>query len=124
RGPLGGHAAIEDRDHARARHAARRHGLVVEPAYERLVRGEPWMQDLDRHGARQRGLIGQEHQAHPAFSDALAQDVLAGQDLTWPREAVGRKPRPVLRRATALDRLAVDGSHTPRYSKGRTSVCG
>jgi PAS domain S-box-containing protein len=97
-----GRAAVEDLDDAGVLHAARGRGLVAEPALERIPGGERGLEDLDRDGPLQRGVIGAEHDTHPALADALAHDVLAGEDLA----GVGH----------------VDGRHERTCSKGHTSA--
>ena len=69
-------APVVDRDDVRVGEGRRRARLVAEPIDESLVSGEGSVQDLDRHLAREHGVVRAEDLAHPAGGDSL-HDVIA-----------------------------------------------
>jgi hypothetical protein len=76
---VGRGAVVDDRDDVGVVEARRRHGLVAEPAAEALVAGEVVLEDLHRHAAPERHLLGAVHRAGAAEPDARGQAKLFGQ---------------------------------------------
>ena len=70
-------------------------GLAAEPLLEQPVPGHvPW-QDLERHPAAQRDLLGLVHHAHPAPADLAEDPVVADLPRGWiPRTEKPRSPDP------------------------------